>query len=268
MKLRHTSYLLIPTLVILLLNSKSNADFTDELPGLSAGTPTPAPKPTAIDSIQNKKNSKKTSEKFNSQNNKTDKAKQQPNPQPTTDTASPAAGNAEQGGLFGPDVRTHNTAAPIILKNGDTLEGSLKSGKMSLKGNVELVQGDTVLKADACELFSKPGSTAAEKAVAKGNVVLRKKPGPGALELRAQAEEIEYFVLTRKVILRGRPKVWRGHELLQGEEINLNLDTEEVSVRGASAVVDPKMEPGKDSKSSSKSNHKSGSSKKDSKGAK
>ncbi len=264
MKLRHTSFLLLPTLTILLLNSTSNADFTDELPGLSAGTPTPAPKPTGNESNQNKK----TTEKSNSQNNKSDKVKQQPNPQPTADTASPATGNGEQGGLFGPDVRTHNTAAPIILKNSDTLEGSLKGGKMSLKGNVELIQGDTVLKADACELFSKPGSTAAEKAVAKGNVVLRKKPGPGALELRAQAEEIEYFVLTRKVILRGRPKVWRGHELLQGEEINLNLDTEEVNVRGASAVVDPKMEPGKDTKNSTKSNHKSGSSKKDSKGAK
>ena len=44
---------------------------------------------------------------------------------------------------------------------------------------------------------------------------------------------------SRKVILRGKPKIWRGRELLQGEVIEVFLDTNEIKVRGARGVMDP-----------------------------
>lgn len=58
-------------------------------------------------------------------------------------------------------------------------------------------------------------------------------------ELRAVASELEYFIRTRKVILKGKPKIWRGRELLQGEVIEVFLDTNEIKVRGARGVMEP-----------------------------
>lgn len=233
------------------------ADFTDVLPGFPVATPTPkAPKapvgtgsPSGGAQPQPPSDSQPavdTSRGPSATPQPIGQAKPQVREKPgaavapgTTTTPPQEPGS---GGLFASDVTKHDTNALVILKNGDSLEGSLKSGKMTLRGNVELQQADTTLKADSCELYSKPGTTLPERAVARGKVSVRKRPLAGALELRASADEVEYFIPTRRVILKGRPKVWRGDELLQGEVIEVNLDTEDIVVRGASAVVDPKLD--------------------------
>lgn len=132
----------------------------------------------------------------------------------------------------------HNSGGPVAYSS-QSLEGSLTQGRILLKGDVEIEQGDALMKSDVAEIFSPKGSTSPNRALAKGRVSLFKSASAQSAELRAIASELEYFMSSRKVILRGKPKIWRGRELLQGEVIEVFLDTNEIKVRGARGVMDP-----------------------------
>ncbi|MEY4065091.1 MAG: hypothetical protein RIR26_1299 [Pseudomonadota bacterium] len=149
--------------------------------------------------------------------------------------ASASAGSAtvkSDGGL------EHNSAAPVNY-SAQSLEGSLTQGRILLKGDVEIQQADAVMKAEVAEIFSSKGSSAPQRAVAKGRVSMFKSATAQSAELRAVANELEYFMSNRKVILKGKPKIWRGRELLQGEVIEVFLETSEIKVRGARGVMEP-----------------------------
>ena len=132
----------------------------------------------------------------------------------------------------------HKSSDPVSY-SAQSLEGSLSEGKVLLKGDVVIEQGDALMKSDAAEIFSAKGTTSASRAVAKGRVSLFKAATPQSAELRAVASELEYFMPIRKVLLKGKPKIWRGRELLQGEVIEVFLATNEIKVRGARGVMDP-----------------------------
>ncbi len=125
---------------------------------------------------------------------------------------------------MGADVVAHDSNAPISTQ-GDVLEGSLNKGKLILTGNVEIRQDDTLMKSDTAEVFSKAGTTTPERAVAKGRVSILKRPNPRVPEIRAVADELEYFV-----------------ELLQGEVIELALDTGDIRIRSARSILDPRTQ--------------------------
>jgi lipopolysaccharide transport protein LptA len=125
---------------------------------------------------------------------------------------------------LGADVVAHDSNAPISTQ-GDVLEGSLNKGKLILTGNVEIRQDDTLMKSDTAEVFSKAGTTTPERAVAKGRVSILKRPNPRVPEIRAVADELEYFV-----------------ELLQGEVIELALDTGDIRIRSARSILDPRTQ--------------------------
>ena len=239
-----------------LFEKTARADFIDALPELAL-TPTPVPTPGGAGKSSSGNPADKSAPTTKSGSGSTSGKKKQgqkpgtpasglPN---SENSGSPTSGSSstgsasEGGGLFGGDVTKHNANAPISTK-GDILEGSLAKGKMTLTGNVEIHQADTVMNSDVAELFSKPGTTTPERAVAKGKVSIKKSPSPTVPEIRAEADELEYFVATRRVVLKGRPKIWRGQELLQGEVIEAELDTGEIKVRGARGVVDPKTQQG------------------------
>ncbi len=132
----------------------------------------------------------------------------------------------------------HNSSAPVAY-SAQSLEGSLTQGRILLKGNVEIEQADAIMKSDVAEIFSKKGESTPQRALAKGRVSLYKAANATNQELRAVANELEYFIRNRKVILKGKPKIWRGRELLQGEIIEVFLDTNEIKVRGARGVMEP-----------------------------
>lgn len=220
--------------------SAARADFVDELPQLPI---TPAPLPTATAVGRPEPTAVPQSGGTATPN---------PSPSPVSRSSglpssqslpkkekNEAKGSEGSGGLFGSDAVRHNSNAPIAWQ-GDDLEGSLGKGILYLKNNVEIRQDDTLMKSDVAELYSKPGTTTPDRAIAKGRVSILKRPSPLVPEIRAVAEEIEYFVQERKVILKGKPKIWRGKELLQGEIMELALDTGDIRIRSARSVVDPK----------------------------
>jgi lipopolysaccharide transport protein LptA len=210
------------------------ADFVDELPLLPV-TPAPAasPAPRAKSSSGNTKVTPKNEGK------KTRKAEGGNNP--SAEQEPSAVAPSGKGGILGSDTMRHNTEAPISTQ-GDELEGSLNTGKMTLNGNVQIRQDDTLMKSDMAEVYTRPGTSTPERAVAKGRVSILKRPGPRVPEIRATADELEYFVQNRIVVLKGKPKIWRGKELLQGEVMELALDTGDIRIRSARSVVDPRSQ--------------------------
>ena len=162
-------------------------------------------------------------------------------PKPSSKTTPPPSAQSASGqgaAARSPSGIDHNSNAPIAY-SAQSLEGSLNQGRIVLKGDVEIEQGDALMKSDVAEIFSNKGSTTPTRAVAKGRVSLFKSATAQSAELRAVANELEFFMSTRKALLKGKPKIWRGRELLQGEVIEVFLDTNEIKVRGARGVMDP-----------------------------
>jgi lipopolysaccharide transport protein LptA len=219
----------------------AHADFVDELPQLPL-TPAPLPTGTATGRPDSGTLNSNPREGANAQAHSTPPAGAgtKEGVKPPAAVGSPAPGKDNKGGgLFGSDTVKHDSNAPIAWQ-GDELEGSLGKGILLLKNNVEIRQDDTLMKSDIAELYSKAGTTTPDRAIAKGRVSILKRPNPRVPEIRAVANEIEYFVQERRVILKGQPKIWRGKELLQGEVMELALDTGDIRIRSARSVVDPK----------------------------
>ena len=142
-------------------------------------------------------------------------------------------------GLFGSDVTHFDSQAPLKIINADELEGSQRNGFVVLTGHVHLAQADTSIKSDRAHIYFEATTKQAHRAVAKGNVKIQKKPSDNAPSLHATADEIEFFVKTRKAVLRGKPKIWRGDEVMQGQIMELDLNSGQVRVRGVSGLLDP-----------------------------
>ncbi len=144
----------------------------------------------------------------------------------------------KSGGLFGDDITEHDDSAPIEVE-GDLVTGVREKGVLNLVGNVKITQDDAKLTSDKATVFSEPGTTRAQRALARGNVKFKKKPTESVPPLRAEADELEYFVADRRIRLFGKPRVWRGAELIQGKEIFVELDTGAVTIKGARGIVEP-----------------------------
>ena len=160
-----------------------------------------------------------------------------PEASPMTPTQSTQPPRQSQG-ILSDDVTKHNNNAPITF-NGRVVKGLRTSGQLDLEGDVEIVQADAKLLSDKATIFSVPGGNQMRKAIAQGNVKFTKQPTLTAPPLRAEAEEMEYLVPERKIVMTGKPKVWRGAELIQGKEITLDLDTGEVTIKEARGIVEP-----------------------------
>lgn len=163
-------------------------------------------------------------------------------------TASPQSsdsGNAKKdtssagGGLFSDDVTQHDQDAPVRVE-GDLVTGAREKGELHLKGHVIIRQANAELRSEEATVYSEPGTTRAERAIAKGNVRFFKKPDGDVPPLKAEADELEYFVADRRIRLQGDPRVWRGTELIEGREIFVELDTGAVTIKGARGVIQPK----------------------------
>lgn len=225
---RHSTKHIVAALAFWLA-SPANGDFVDKLP----------PAPTAIP-VQPAGGKNKKSKDTKKQTAKDKNAK--------SGKSAPAVSNepsAQSGGglMTSNDVFEHDTAAPLTYRAEDG-GGSRKDGVLELSKNVVIVQNELTLNANKAELYTVAGSSTPNKVVAKGDVKLEKKGLTPETTINAVAEEIEYFATTRKAVLRGKPKIWKGKEMLRGEVIELDMNTEAIRVKNPSGVVDPKSAKG------------------------
>jgi lipopolysaccharide transport protein LptA len=221
--------------------SPSRADFTDDLTpakGTHSGSDTGSTsKPTPKD----KKNGTNPDQSGRTGNTSESSGKAA-NP-----SASKPSTPTEQGGdgsLMTDDLTKHDSNAPVNV-SGKVMKGLRTAGRLDLEGDVVITQADARLLSDKATVFSEPVTNRTKKAIARGNVKFSKQSTPQSPALKAEADEMEYLVAERQVFMTGKPKVWRGNELIQGKEIVLELDSGTVTVKEARGILEPNNVPKK-----------------------
>lgn len=157
--------------------------------------------------------------------------------QAQTQTQKKSESGQPGSGLFGEDVANHDSQAPVSYKALKMV--GVRGGVIELVGGVSISQDATSITADKAQVFPDPKTNKPVKAIARGNVKIKKKPTPQSPVLNAVAEEMEFFFDTKKAQLRGKPKIWRGKELIEGKVIDLDLVTGQAQIGAVSGVFDP-----------------------------
>ncbi len=149
------------------------------------------------------------------------------------------AGTPEPGVPLGAGLGHHDRSAPVHTE-ADAVSGSIKQGTLNLKGHVRITQSDTTLLSNEAVISSEAGTNEPKTAQARGDVRLSRKRSLRMPEIRAVADAMDYDFLRREVVLKGgSPKIWRGDQEVGGSEIRFNLETGELEIRGAKAVLHP-----------------------------
>lgn len=222
--LKNLKLLKLPTFIYCLFHivQSSNADFNSNLPNNYV-----APQPSISDPQDKNNTVGNKQESENKPKNNSKSSKQTDNP-------------------TNEDFTKHNSNAPVYFK-GKSADGSRKSGILNLTGNVVLIQDDTTLTSDKAKLIGKAGtnsfsssSMSIYKATAVGNVHILKKSTLNSPEIKASANEIEFLVPKRIMILKGKAKVWKGQEYINAEYIELNLNSGDINLKEPHGTIDPR----------------------------
>ncbi len=223
-------------IIALLSASQAMADFKDDLP---SDYPTQPELNSSVSSQRETKKSKNSSSPAHSSSSVPTNSKSK--------TTAPEAkqNSSENQGAFGSELGNHDSNAPVHFtgKHGNV---SRKTGIMNLVGDAVIVQDDTTLKSNMAQIFSfpgtlpTPGSSRIQRALATGNVRVFKKATASSPEIKATGDETEFLVSERILILKGKAKVWRSNEYLNGDIIKVELNSGDVHVIRPEGTVDPK----------------------------
>ena len=211
---------------VIFLTFFAHADFQNDLPSNF-------PAPTQQNKIQESNLPLPTQSKTNLK--KKSKAK----------TASTSETTSVSPNAFGQDIGNHDNNAPVFF-SGNHADGSRTTGILNLVGNAIISQDDTTLKSNKAQIFSFPGTLPTpgmnriQRALATGNVRIVKKATLSAPEIKASGDETEFFVQEKILILKGRAKVWKINEYLNGDIIKVNLNSGDIEVLHPEGTVDPK----------------------------
>lgn len=96
--------------------------------------------------------------------------------------------------------------------------------KFIFMGNVVTKRGDLTINSDRLESFKDPKGN--DVIIASGNVRINQ----GGRQ--ASAEKAEFYEAEKKIILKGRPKVWEKENMIQGTEMTFFIDEEKSIVKG------------------------------------
>jgi lipopolysaccharide export system protein LptA len=121
-------------------------------------------------------------------------------------------------------------SAPLQV-DSKTLEALGNQGMIIFQGDVVARQGDVTLQADRVEVRVDRATREIRTVEARGNVRIRKG------EIVATGEEATYEAGTGVAVLTGKPKVWRGQDVVAGDRITLYLAEDRSLVEGARAVI-------------------------------
>lgn len=113
----------------------------------------------------------------------------------------------------------------------DRLEMSSETGRSTYEGNVEMRQGDMLLRADSLQLHS--SGTTLQVAIARGKPAHLERPDPETGELlKADAAYIEYRINEGLLEMKEGASLWRGKDKFSGDHIIYELDNRVVRAFG------------------------------------
>ncbi|HBZ69387.1 MAG TPA: hypothetical protein DEP35_06505 [Deltaproteobacteria bacterium] len=151
-------------------------------------------------------------------------------PAVTSEKGAPSAG-AGPGGAAEAKSGFQSTA-PISIKS-DELE-AIQKGKerfFLFTGHVFVQQDNVTLHSDRLEAYYPEGSSQPERLVATGHVLIEQE-GKTAI-----CEQATYLNTAQRVFCRGSAELRQGQDSARGKEIELQLDTERMFIRGDALVV-------------------------------
>ncbi len=123
------------------------------------------------------------------------------------------------------------TSRQPISVEADRLEMSSESGRSIYQGNVEMRQGNMLLRADTLELRS--SGTTLQVVIAHGKPAYLERPNPQTGELlKANAGQIEYRINDSLLEMKDAAHLWRGKDEFSGEHIIYELDKQLVRAFG------------------------------------
>lgn len=116
-----------------------------------------------------------------------------------------------------------------------------KLQKMRYSGNVEITQGEFLLKSDLVYITRDKGKKAnISSFIATGvkkQAIFRDLPKVEEDEIKAWADEIIYDTKLRKLTLTGNAKILRGKDEIQAPVLFYYLDSRNIEARGTSKEI-------------------------------
>jgi lipopolysaccharide transport protein LptA len=220
------------TLFLLFFSLQAHADFMNDFP-INSGSQTEDQKSIKHHHNKIQKKQSAPNDKKNLQENTQDH------------NSSKNVDDKTSSNQLSQDLGAHDSNAPVYF-SGNHGDGSRVKGILNLIGNVVISQDNAILKSDKAQIISLPGmlpstgGSRIQRAIATGNVHIVKKASASSSEMTATGDEVEFIVLQRILILKGKAKVWKASEYLNGDKIKINLNTGDVEIIRPEGIVDPR----------------------------
>ena len=131
---------------------------------------------------------------------------------------------------------------PVDIKSNYLLLDE-KKGISIYKGNVRLIKGTLIIKADKITLYS-DGEKLTKALIIGSPADVRHKP-ENEEKVHSQAKKIEYFVEKERLILNGQAFVDQGDRHFSGESIEYDTRQRIITASGQKGAVNTKNNPPK-----------------------
>ncbi len=128
---------------------------------------------------------------------------------------------------------------PPVLFESRSLQGLKDQGRVILKDEVVITQGDFRIDADEATIIFDNKSRDVTKVLANGRVKISRSASEAKDRVRAECNEAIFYNAERKVLLRGNAKLWRSEDLVRGKQITYELDSGWIKADRVEGVVQP-----------------------------
>jgi lipopolysaccharide export system protein LptA len=128
---------------------------------------------------------------------------------------------------------------PIKLRS-EGLKGSRSDGKVLLKENVRIDQGDLQITCDEAAIYFDEGKEEIDRVVANGRVKLKKLDFTTKTKIAASARRVVYEQKKGLVTLTGNVSIYRGTDLIKGSRLVYDMNTGWITGKQVDGVVSPK----------------------------
>jgi lipopolysaccharide export system protein LptA len=133
--------------------------------------------------------------------------------------------------FFLPAQALRQDAGEPIRVSARTVETDEKTGVAIYRGAVHVEQGTLSLRADRVEIRTRDRHTEFVRATGKP-ATLRQRAEEARNEVRAEADQIDYHVLSGKVEMKGNVTVHRGGDLFTAATLQYDLNDKTLQASG------------------------------------
>jgi lipopolysaccharide transport protein LptA len=131
---------------------------------------------------------------------------------------------------------------PPVQFESRSLQGMKDQGRVILKDDVIVTQGDFRIESDEATIIFENKSKEVTKVLASGRVKISRAAPEIKDRIKAECNEAVFHNVDRKVVLKGNARLWRAEDLVRGKQITYELDTGWIKADRVEGVVQPGKE--------------------------